>query len=1241
MYGGSGKLGRGGGGGGRGGGGSNSNSKRNNHHHSSYPPPPLHRSIPPQSNRLSIGGGVRNRQPNNTKGPVPAQPTPTTTTTEENFNLVSGDPPLAFAMIIRLAPNLVDEIRRVEAEGGTAKIKFDPNANNPVENVIDVGGKDFRFTWSHEPGDLCDIYEERKSGENGNGLLVESGGAWRKLNVQRVLDESMKNHVKMRSEEAERKLKSRRAIVLDHGNPSTAAGDGRIASKPRNEPPLKKRKVEPVQASGGQSKSVYKPGLSSTTTFKGRPSVSPVPSPPEQSRPSASPLGRGNLWKSQRTSEDVTASNVTSKEETLNTTKEIGNRVVHAAAPPGNKEHPSRPDLRCLLITLLKENPKGLNFKALEKAIGDPTMKIKPILEKVATYQAPGRYILKEGVELESLKKAFPDGGSSPEFIPDQTEHLDKDSPDKLDHHPQLNSQIEAAKFGEKIDNQYNSSDLVVDKKASDHHTEEHAGTSVESGSDSDSSSDSESDSSDSGSQSRSRSKSKSPAKSGSGSSDSESDGSSSNKQGSDVDVDIMTSEDEKEQTEHKIKSHDEVLSSSPFQTESQNKLSGLNEDIQVGHEYSAVGFSKEFANVGDEDEPVDIIGSSPLGENVRPSQTMTPVSADRDRQRESQQFFPGYFDNQRHNKNDGVDLKNYDSSERISSSVIKSDKHYEKSESARRLEGGSSAQPLNSRRNTEAMFVQSPNYVSPNRATQEFSKERTRQAMDRVGDATPDMTSQRNFGPSMHGRSNLDAQLSSQRYADHRATGNAPDMTERLKKSVPGRGYKSSGRGPGFQDESDGSTFRTTHTYDKFVADKDKVNKEALDEEHAYGNSLNKDVREGVLGNKKSGLSKSQHRRQGEQAEKSKDIGHTTNSHLAGFPKDDSRVDGPVVNGRGSLLRRELSDLEMGEFREPIHREDNQVSMKKFEKKKSFKQSESISNVPYQLNSDSNIGRAAPKMNHESRKQSSPDSGAGFSGYQDDLYWKRNVEDNIEESTRPQQVISAPDVHQFPTDDHTDSEVGYELTKPANGGPKARKKETHKSQGVVSQSNGSTFRKASDNGNQQHDNQNEHQKSSPKTVKENKSGKSNSGLLLKNKDPALTENNSIRQKRRGFSPDDDTCVYFKYEKEEPELKGPIKDFSQYKQFAEEFREKYDSYCSINKIIEANRIDFKKLGHDLELAKHRDMEEYHRILEQLRENYRHCGRTHKRLKKIFVVLHEELACLKKIIKDFAVTYTKD
>jgi hypothetical protein len=53
---------------------------------------------------------------------------------EETFSLESGGLP-DFASIIRLTPDLVDEIRRCEAQGGTARIKFGSNSLNSSENV--------------------------------------------------------------------------------------------------------------------------------------------------------------------------------------------------------------------------------------------------------------------------------------------------------------------------------------------------------------------------------------------------------------------------------------------------------------------------------------------------------------------------------------------------------------------------------------------------------------------------------------------------------------------------------------------------------------------------------------------------------------------------------------------------------------------------------------------------------------------------------------------------------------------------------------------------------------------------------------------------------------------------------------------------------------------------------------------------------------------------------------------------
>jgi hypothetical protein len=75
--------------------------------------------------------------------------------------------------------------------------------------VIEVGLKEYNFTWSPELG-VCDIYEVCRNGEDGTGLLIERGSALRKMNVQRILDESAKNQVKMRSVQAELQSKSRK-----------------------------------------------------------------------------------------------------------------------------------------------------------------------------------------------------------------------------------------------------------------------------------------------------------------------------------------------------------------------------------------------------------------------------------------------------------------------------------------------------------------------------------------------------------------------------------------------------------------------------------------------------------------------------------------------------------------------------------------------------------------------------------------------------------------------------------------------------------------------------------------------------------------------------------------------------------------------------------------------------------------------------------------------------------------------
>lgn len=85
--------------------------------------PPMKR--PSSSNRLSMGGESRPRGGASSSSAVVA---------DESFSLVR-DNPLNCAMAIKLTPDLVDEIKRVEAQGSNARIKFNLHPNSTDGNV--------------------------------------------------------------------------------------------------------------------------------------------------------------------------------------------------------------------------------------------------------------------------------------------------------------------------------------------------------------------------------------------------------------------------------------------------------------------------------------------------------------------------------------------------------------------------------------------------------------------------------------------------------------------------------------------------------------------------------------------------------------------------------------------------------------------------------------------------------------------------------------------------------------------------------------------------------------------------------------------------------------------------------------------------------------------------------------------------------------------------------------------------
>lgn len=1218
MYGGSGKFGRGGGGAGRGGG----VGKRNIQ--SPFQPPPIHRSSPAPAGRLPVGSGAaapRNR--NTASAPTSSAPS---NGAEETFSLVTGNP-LNFAMIIRLAPDLVEEIKRVEAEGGAARIKFDANANNSLGNVINVGSKDFRFTWSREPGDLCDIYEERRSGEDGNGLLVESGGAWRKLNVQRVLDESFKNHVKMRSEEAEKKLKSRKAIVLDHGNPSmksqvkamaaAEANPWRMGFKQKKEPPFKKRKPEPPP--GGSYGPAYKSGSSATTYSKGKPSASPLSSPPEPSGAPASPFGNVNLLKGQITVDDPTQTMT----KATSSDKEIPSKVTTSSSQDkvGRKSHTgaTSTDLRSMLISLLMENQSkgGISLKALEKAVGDTfpnsAKQIEPIIKKIAIYQAPGKYILKPEIDIESFPKPALENGSSPE------DHCQPSSaPDTFDQLPAPqpvlppNTDSSELEEGAVSDSKPQDASDAIEKidilHLSPDRSEGQANSSSSSSSDSDS--ESSDTGSDSGSQSRSRSRSKSVA-SGS-SSDSESDASSNSKEASDEDVDIM-SDDDKE-TNHRLRASEQLqggtLDFEPGQFEV-----GEREDLNVA---DTVEIEKDLPDGGQVAEMAVIPASGPMRDDEKHVQEIRPLSSDWHEHKQSQVQM-GKLPHEAENvsyQNHSSEIERVDKdsfNHKLSNSVQKSQKSkskrvrdekrlVDKGDKNKKVKTQNAIQQQNSGVQNST-FVES-SHLSPDKPSEGPYKGVHMPMEDRTSrDAAGDFGSQKIYNQAISRKSASEYLQPDRRSVEFSARGKTPTGSER-----PIRQGESSGHTTKYTD-------RSLQMNEGFPSQRDKVSRDSQDE---YGD---------VSDNRERKISKDG---VGDQQRTSVDSNlNKYDSPLPGnSPKDNMGNTGKssFMNGRGHMLQRELSDLELGELREPPPQETAGLK-KQVERKSSFK-GDRLSSSDY-WNFESSKGRTADKNVADFRRSSPLQSSSVPSGAPDGLSKRRTPE--------PHQKVAQPQPQQ-PRPRIDQNDIGSQYNQPVEV-HSSRQIEEEGSLGAGQEVHADNRRKSSAGARGQHD-----LKHSvlPPSIKQNRGQKSSLAAEIndRHKDASLLGSNVGQQRMQECSPDQ-MSSYSKYEKEEPELKGPIGSFAQYEEYVQEYREKYDSYCSINKILESYRNEFMKLGKELEVSKGRDTQRFYDMLGQLKDSYRKCGPRHKRLKKIFIVLHEELKHLKQMIKDFAVSYARD
>ncbi|XVE51973.1 hypothetical protein DITRI_Ditri02bG0082600 [Diplodiscus trichospermus] len=995
----------------------------------------------------------------------------------------------------------------------------------------------------------------------------------------------------------------------------------------------------PPAAVGGLPKSGYKSGSISTASAKGRHSSSPLPSPPERSGAAASPVGIGNMTKSHSSIEDVIPPQVRSKENASSSEKEIPTRATSAVREiPGQRGNfgPKPMDLQSLLISLLKENPKGMSLKALEKAVGDTipnsARKIEPLVKKIATFQAPGRYFLKSGVELESLKKPSSESGSSPEDNHHQTpapeeNHEEAPAPvpslvEKVTHgemeeqtHLDFNLGVESNVL-EQIDIQKQSPNLGGERKTYDN-SEGPANSASDSGSDSDSDSDSSDSGSDSGSHSRSRSRSGSPAASGSASSsDSDSDASSNSKEGSDEDVDIMTSDDDKE-TKQNVQISEPGLLTSPiaWQPEHGRPLQNGMDENQNGDGSDAVDIEGDGSDAVDiekdlpeDDQEIGMAVDTDKGE--KPEEGTKPSSSDHDERQERQNFIGNLFDDTENIVKHSIRHEQSNSSERLhkGKSKRRSDlTHFdENSERSKRMKSESMSRPPVSGSKDADLFSN----ISPSRPIDGPYQSSSIKMMDK-GDREEhaDLGSQKGYNHVFPRKSSSDFHQSGRRPSDQGARAKAANTAER-----PMKHTESSGHGIKFYEKS---------VHEDYLIQKDNPPRDIQNEDGLIKEKKLRNPKEGVPGGKSTDYL---HRKHGETVGKFKDAGQISSSFINSSPKDNSRItaDRYPANGKSNVLQRELSHLELGEIREPLVEET--PTKKQFERKSSFKQSGSRPSTSENFNMDLSRGKPVGKTKWDSGRSSPPD----LSGI------KRTPEHHAEDLTRSHQRVFQSQQQHLSNVDYP--EVGSQFNKLADTSGKTRQTETGRKLGVGLEGYGESHKKAPATAPQQQE-----FKRGSQFIQESKLPTSNKMVDVTDmrKDKALTEGNINGRKKRGSSSDEDCSPYSKYEKDEPEHREPIKDSSQYEEYVNEFREKYESYKSLDKTLQTYRNDFEKLGKDLEYSKDRDKEKYCKTLEQMRESYHQCGARHKRLKKIFVVLHYELKNLKQRLLEYAQSFSID
>lgn len=682
-----------------------------------------------------------------------------------------------------------------------------------------------------------------------------------------------------------------------------------------------------------------------------------------------------------------------------------------------------------------------------------------------------------------------------------------------------VKSKVEDTNSLEKIDAQHTSPDILGDKKGSDH-SEGQAGSSSDSGSDSDS----DSDSSDSGSDSGSHSRSRSPAGSGSGSSsDSESDASSSSKEGlegSDEDVDIMTSDDEKE-SKQKAEVSDQRMPL-PIQGKSPDGRSMQNEvdEKQDGNESDPIEIEKDLPE--EPEAELDLPPATIPNKGGKYAEETRPFSIDYDQLQERQKYIVSLFNEKENEVKDSSRHEQSDSSDRFSKGKHKrvSDVKNVDEKSAKRLKAELSP-------SIDAQTLKNSRNLSPYEFTEDIGKGPSVSVLNRA-DRQANLSVGLQKGPNraFPGKSSSDFPQKSSAQTPLENPSYSWEKSDKQGESVRHSKKHSANDFPAREASS---------------VQKDKSHKDASNEDiNATEKKVSRNSRDGSNGSKEPLFMDSHYQEQGEMVGKSRERRQSTQSHLGTSPKEsDRRIldQSPVTNGQGVSLQRELSDLELGELRESTPDETHVA--KQFERKDSFKQLEKKANTSEDRNLDITRVKPSLKANSDSGKQSSAFVNSGFPSNLDSTY-KKNSDNHFEDSTKSRSRVMQTHSQHLKADN---SEVGSQ-NKLVETSSKYRNNESGVSRDTDLEGRSESNRGVPANASKQQDGKGgivfypgkESKRQTSNSVEDMADG---------GKDSVFADRNHSDQKKRESSSDENSCSYSKYEKDEPELKGPIRSFSQ------------------------------------------------------------------------------------------------